>query len=83
MTIREQLEQLNPNALVADGFDEALIGVLHRPGKPPVACYDRGKILDMLEADMPYEEAIEHFEFNIIGAYVGEATPVFADVRWT
>ena len=26
---------------------------------------------------MTEEEAVEFFEFNIIGAYVGESTPIF------
>jgi hypothetical protein len=29
---------------------------------------------------MSEEEAIECFEFNIQGAYVGESTPVFVDL---
>jgi hypothetical protein len=28
---------------------------------------------------MSYEEAIEWYDFNIIGAYVGEKTPVFME----
>ena len=27
--------------------------------------------------DMSYEEAVEFFEFNVTGAYVGEHTPAF------
>ena len=26
---------------------------------------------------MEYEEAIEYFEFNVVGAWVGDNTPVF------
>jgi hypothetical protein len=28
---------------------------------------------------MSYEEAIEYFEYNVLGAYVGENTPIFID----
>ena len=28
---------------------------------------------------MSYEEAIDFFEFNVIGAYVGEHTPAFLE----
>jgi hypothetical protein len=81
---RELLAQLNPDALVADGHDDALIGVLLRPGKPPVACYDREKLIEGLQQQgLDWDDAVEWFEFNVIGAYVGEATPVYADVRWT
>ena len=28
---------------------------------------------------MDYEEAVEFFDFNVTGAYVGENTPVFLE----
>lgn len=81
--VREMLEKLNPEALTADGLDDALVGVLLRPGKPAVACYDKEAAINVLARDMEtYDDACEFFEFNVIGAYVGESTPVFADIRW-
>ena len=69
--------------LIVDGFDDAFIGVgtsFHRS----FTCYDREKIIEILMQDMTYDEAVEHFDFNIGGAYVGENTPVFIDyVRYT
>jgi hypothetical protein len=62
--------------LLADGFDEALIG--HAAGMEPRAVYDYDRCIDVLVEDgMTYEEAVEYFEFNTVGAYVGEQTPVF------
>ena len=29
---------------------------------------------------MNYEDASEYFEYNIVGAYVGENTPIFLDL---
>lgn len=45
----------------------------------PVVAYDVDKIIKiMIERDgMSYEEAFEFFEFNILGAWVGEFTPIF------
>ena len=42
-------------------------------------CYDQDKIISKLirEAQLTWDDAIEHFEFNIKGAYVGEDTPCF------
>jgi hypothetical protein len=42
-------------------------------------CYDIGRILELLviEHDMTEEEAIEYYDFNIGGAYVGPLTPIF------
>lgn len=58
-------------------FQKALVGYgvrfSHR-----VAIYDYARCLDILEANgMSYEEAIEWMEYNVVGAYLGERTPVF------
>ena len=75
----EQLLDLLGNEdeiLLADGFNEALIG--HAAGMEPRAVYDYDRCIDVLVEDgMTYEEAMEYFEFNTVGAYVGEQTPVF------
>jgi hypothetical protein len=42
-----------------------------------VVVYDRDKILEQLRKELTPEEAVEYFEFNILGAYVGEKTPIF------
>ena len=64
--------------LFVDGYDEAFIGLGWRFHDGPVAVYDREKIMEMLMADgLSFDEAMEHFEFNIIGGGVGEFTPMF------
>ena len=67
------------DVLLADGFDGAFIGVCSRFGMEPVAAYDRDKCLEVLvqRDGMSYEEAVEYFDFNVIGAWVGDQTPVF------
>jgi len=61
--------------LIADGFDDAVIGILY--GIEPKAVYSVRKIVDILMEDMSYEDAVEHFEYNIAGSYVGEKTPLY------
>ncbi len=74
----EEVAEINPEALLCDGFDEALMGVAERINLGPVAAYSVEKMLDVLIKDgMSYEEALEYFDFNIRGAWVGENTPVF------
>ena len=63
--------------LFADGFDDAIIGIAERIGMEPVVAYDIHKIIEILARDMPEEDAVEYFEFNILGAHMGERTPVF------
>lgn len=65
-----------PDLLKADGFDEAILGVVHRLGIQAI-CYDQEKVIEILMRDMSEEEAWEYFDFNIAGAWVGESTPFF------
>jgi hypothetical protein len=56
--------------LIADGLDEAIIGTSTKD----LAVYDVYKIIAILVArdGMTEEEALEFFEFNIGGSYMGE-----------
>lgn len=78
-TTREWLDEAVDEILLADGFDAALLGYAQRPGQPTVAIYDRAGCIDILMSrdGMTYEEAEEHFEFNVVGAWYGEGTPCF------
>jgi hypothetical protein len=67
---------LNPQA-----FDEAIIGTCERSGGMHAVAYDRCRVVDILARDMPREDAEEWFEFNILGSWMGEGTPVFIDTR--
>lgn len=45
--------------------------------------YDYNKVCDIASALINDDEpsnVVEYVEFNIIGAYVGEKTPVFVDI---
>mgnify|MGYP003152277520 FL=1 len=81
-SIRECIWDANEDALVADGFDSALIGFVEGCGRTTVALYDRNKCIDILinRDGMDYEEAVEFFDFNVVGAYVGDNTPLFATI---
>ena len=61
-------------------YDEAIVGVVERINLTAF-CYDTQEILDILnrDHDLTPEEALEYFEFNIRGSYVGEHSPVFLD----
>ena len=78
MINEELLSQLSDNeCLLADGYESALIGI--SGGSNPVAVYDIDLcIKSLVERDkMEFEDALEYFYFNTIGAYVGEKTPIF------
>jgi len=62
--------------LKADGFDEAIIGV---DNKSMRLVYSVSKCIEILCRDMNEEDAIEYFEYNVSGAYMGEKTPIWCD----
>jgi hypothetical protein len=75
MNIQTILEQYtDEELLIAVGFDSAIIGVDESSMR---LIYSVEKCLQILCDDMTYEDAIEHFEFNVKGAYVGEKTPIW------
>jgi hypothetical protein len=81
---REQIAEmcLEHMLLFADGFDDAIIGVSHHwssNSRIEAVAYDYNKCVEILmERDgMDYEGAVEFLEFNTLGAYMGEHTPVF------
>ena len=78
--IKEEIAEVNPEALFADGFEGALLGYVQRFGMAPVPLYDCEKCIQILVArdGMERDEAAEYFEFNVLGAWMGEGTPAFA-----
>ena len=62
--------------LKADGLDEAIIGVDQSSMR---LIYSVTKCIQVImrDSEIDEEEAIEYFEFNVSGAYVGEKTPIW------
>lgn len=80
MTPREVMAEENDEALLADGFDDAFVGPARRCGQPTLAAYSTKKALALLVAQgMSYEDAVEYFEFNVVGAWAGPNTPIWID----
>jgi len=90
---REDIAEINPEALFCDGFDEAIIGIAERINLGPVVAYDVEKIIEILKKDMQVEPddiyegrteedvkiemAYDYFYYNIQNAWMGEFTPIF------
>jgi hypothetical protein len=79
--IKSTVSGINEKALLADGFETALIGyveIFHNT----IALYDKEKCIQILvdRDKMTRDEAIEFFEFNTQGASAGENTPGFATI---
>jgi len=65
--------------LKANGFDNALIGIGRRCSQEDVLVYDFDKAVKILvdRDKMAVDEAMEFLEYNTLGAWVGEETPLF------
>ena len=61
-------------------FEPAILGIAHRFGMQPIVAYDYRKVIEIFAEDMEYEEAVEYFDYNVIGAWVGEGTAVFIEM---
>ena len=81
--IKDIIAEYNPEALLADGFDDAILGVGNQHGSPEVVIYDSDKCIEILadqfkeDSEDPHTDAVEYFEYNTKGAYVGPGTPIF------
>ena len=71
---RAEIAEYNPDALFADGFDDAICGF---DAAGCCTIYDYTACLNILHKDMTPEEAHEYMEFNVVSAYVGDFTPIF------
>ena len=81
--IKEHLAEINEEAIIYDNLDEALVGIGHRFGMDGIAIYDMDKVFKCLEKelgpDVTGDEVIEYFDYNVIGTWAGEHTPMFIE----
>lgn len=77
MSIRERLAEENPDAILYDDCDSALVGIGHRCSENGIAIYSYRKLLEHFISEFgDYESAAEWIDFNILGGWVGKYTPL-------
>jgi len=87
----EQIAEIDPEAIIADGYDDAIIGL----SWDSKVVYDGNKCVEILMKEIikekmqeeeaeeevaeeeAYQEALEFLEYNTFCAYVGDRTPIF------
>jgi hypothetical protein len=74
--VEEYCKKNKIQLLVIEGHDNAILKIDKR-SNPPVLVYSRSKIIENLKNDMDHDDAVEFFEFNISGSYMGDLTPKF------
>jgi hypothetical protein len=80
MTIGDyDIDEIAEGAILLDGLDDAILGVIEEFGNGPRILYSKHKILTILcERDgMTWSEAEEFYDYNILGLYAGEQNPIF------
>jgi hypothetical protein len=77
--MNDSLCEMYSDALKMDGFDNCIAGIVERFGQPPIVCYDKEKVLNTLVIEHQFspQEAMEYFEHNQLGSWMGEQTPCF------
>jgi len=77
---RAFIAEHNDRALFLTGHDNAIIGLGQRCGQLALAVYDNAMIRANLMAEgMDETDAIEYFDFNILGGWHGEHTPILME----
>lgn len=74
------IETIYPEAVKMDGFDDCIVGIVHRHTQGPIICYDIEKVKEKLKSEgMTEEEAVEYMDYNQMCAWVGARTPCFLE----
>ena len=82
---RNILDEYAEGAVLLDGLESSIIGIVEEFGREPKILYSKEKILNILqERDlMTFSEAVEFYDFNILGLHAGEQNAVFLDIEVT
>jgi hypothetical protein len=84
MTTDEIVEELLASeeaVLLPEDYRSALIGVGYRFNSGPLAVYSLNMILEILTSDgTSMEDALDWYQYNMVGAWVGDGTPIFVDM---
>jgi len=72
-------------AVLLDGFEDCIIGIVEEFGNGRRILYSKDMILNKLQSrdSMTSEEAEEFYDYNILGLHAGEQNAVFLDLELT
>lgn len=75
-----QLSDLNPDAVLFDNLNSAIVGIGYIGNNDPVAIYSKSLIFAQLERDgFTAEETEAFYQNNLVGAAATVNTPVIVD----
>jgi hypothetical protein len=76
MTLKE-IKETAEGAILLDGYDHAIIGVVEEFGNGPRILYSKDKIIETLMEDMSEEDAEDFYYYNILGLYASPQNALF------
>ncbi len=85
MKFKVDIDQYAEGAVLLDGLESAIVGIVEEFGNGNRILYSKQKILNILqERDlMTQGEAEEFYDYNILGLHAGEQNAVFLDLEIT
>ena len=80
--MKVDIDEYAEGAVLLDGLESAIIGIVEEFGNGRRILYSKPKILSILcERDsMTMGESEEFYDYNILGLYAGEQNAVFLDI---
>jgi hypothetical protein len=85
MRVTVDIDEYAEGAILLDGLESAIVGIVEEFGSGSRILYSKQKILNLLqERDlMTMGEAEEFYDYNILGLHAGEQNAVFLDLEIT
>jgi hypothetical protein len=85
MRVTVDIDEYAEGAILLDGLESAIVGIVEEFGSGSRILYSKLKILNILqERDlMTMGEAEEFYDYNILGLHAGEQNAVFLDLEIT
>lgn len=85
MKVTVDIDEYAEGAILLDGLESAIVGIVEEFGNGNRVLYSKQKILNILqERDlMTMGEAEEFYDYNILGLYADEQNAVFLDLEIT
>ena len=74
---RNMLNEFAEGAIILDNFDDCIVGISEQFGEGNRIVYSKDMIIKKLCEEMSEEEALEYYDYNILGGYFGEQNPIF------
>jgi hypothetical protein len=74
------LDEYAEGAIILDNFDDCIVGISEQFGEGNRIVYSKDMIIKKLCEEMSEEEALEYYDYNILGGYFGEQNPIFLSI---